>query len=400
MNSASTRLAPLRSSLVVELHRHEDRDVVLLRDEEGIAESDIMLDATLLPLLNGLDGTHTLGSLHQALLVDHEATFSITELSAFINALDEACLLDSEFFLQQKLFLDSDVRHPVCSGTCYPSDPVELAQFLDEILAMSPVRSYPTQAKAVLAPHIDFRVNKEVYAAPFNALRDAEFDVVIHIGTSHYGWNDRFILSEKDFLTPLGRLRSDKDLIRELRSRMSNRLTTNDSAHQPEHSLEFHHIFLQHLFPNRDFSIVPILVSSFQDFVNVQREPQTDSKVKEFCDTLNKVVEESNKKALWLVSGDLAHIGKRFGDEWEAVSLLDTLRSEDFEVMNSMINGKAYEYFGTIARNHDRRRICGLPPVWTMLNSVKPGKGTALGYDQWNDSPTASAVSFGAAAWW
>ncbi len=399
MEQAHDALSPLRPNLIIELHQHEAKEVLLIHDTEGYAEQDIMLDASLLPILNALDGQHTLRSLH-AELGASQSSIEISELAAFIRALDEACLLESDFFFEQKLFVESDVRHPVCSGICYPADPDELHRFLDDILAKSPPRSYPSNAHAVLAPHIDFRVNTEIYAAPFQALRDSQFDLVVHIGTSHYGWQDRYIVTDKDFLSPLGRLKCDKELVQKLRERMGDTLTTNDYAHQPEHSLELHHVFLQHLFPDREFKILPILVTSLQDFVVKQREPQTDARMKLFCSSLAEIVAESKKKVLWLVSGDLAHVGQRFGDEWEAAAILDTLRVEDFEIMHAMINGRAYEYFSTIAKNHDRRRICGLPPVWTMLQACKPGKGTALGYDQWDDSPTGSAVSFGAAAWW
>ena len=400
MSATKGILAPLRANLVIEIHQHDGREVILIHDTEGIAEQDIMLDATLLPVLNGLNGEHTLQSLFDELIREHEELFNIRDLASFIGALDEACLLESEYYFDQKLFLDSDVRPAICAGTCYPADPAELHTFLEDILQSSPPRSYPTNAKAVVAPHIDFRVNKEIYAAPFNAIRDAEFDVVIHIGTSHYGWQDQFILTEKDFVSPLGRLRTDRELVADIRTRMDHSLTTNDAAHQPEHALELHHVFLQHMFADREFTVVPVLVTSFQEFVSKQREPIRNDKVKKFCAALKESVEQSGKKALWLVSGDLAHIGRRFGDTWDANSMLDTIRVEDFEAMNAMINGKAYEYFSTIARNHDRRRICGLPPVWTMLQSLQPGKGTALGYEQWDDSPTGSAVSFGAAAWW
>ncbi len=400
MNAGDELLPPLRSELELELRQHREQEVILLRDPSGIAAQDIMLDASLFPVLEALDGTHTIYSLYNALRSDASGEFPLSELAAFIRALDEACLLESEYFFDQKIFLESDVRHPVCAGICYPADPKELHEFLDGILAKSPVRSYPTNARVVVAPHIDFRVDEEIYAAPFNALRDSEFDVVIHIGTSHYGWQDRFMLSSKDFLSPLGRLRADKDIIEDIHRRMNGRLSRNDSAHQPEHSLELHHVFLQHLFADRNFSIVPILVGSFQDAVDAQRDPSRDEATAAFCRSLMEAVEASHKKALWLVSGDLAHIGKRFGDEWEAAGLLDTLRSEDFEIMNAMVNGRSAEYFQLISRDGDRRRICGLPPVWTMLNTLKPGKGTALGYNQWDDHPTGTAVSYGAAAWW
>ncbi len=393
-------LPPFRTEIEIERVQYESAEVIILRDPLGISEENLMLDAGLLPLLDLLDGEQTLQSLVEILKTENGEDVAVGELAALIEALDDACLLNSEKFFDTKVFRDSDVRHAVCAGSVYPAEKEELHRYLDNVLAANPSRSYPANAKAIVVPHIDFRVDPAIYAAPFLAIRESDFNCVIHIGTSHYGWQDRFILSDKDYMTPLGMLRCDKAFVSELREGMKQSLTTNDIAHMPEHSLELHHVFLQHLFPDRDFTIVPILVTSFHDLVNAQREPNSDKKIKEFCDLLRELSTANGRRPLWLVSGDLAHIGRRFGDSWDAHEMLDTLRSEDYEVMDAMIKGKADRYFSTIATNHDRRRICGLPPVWTMLNALKPGSGTALDYNQWNDAPTGTAVSFGSAAWW
>ncbi|MFM8569685.1 MAG: AmmeMemoRadiSam system protein B, partial [Candidatus Kapaibacterium sp.] len=314
--------------------------------------------------------------------------------------LDEACLLESDRYFETRLFLESDICASVCDGICYPKEPQKLHAFLDEILQSSPRRSYPSDARAILAPHIDFRVDRQVYAAPFNAIRDSEFELVVHIGTSHYGWQDQFLLTRKDFVTPLGTVTTDRALVDRLYDTCEVPLTRNDVAYAPEHALEFHHVFLQHLFPDRRFTVLPVLVTSFGDHVQEQKDPMKDRRVRSFIEALQSVVRESGRRTLWVVSGDLAHVGRRFGDAWDAESMLDTLRAEDQETMDSIIKGSPRDVFDGIARNGDRRRVCGLPPVWTMLQALGPTSGTALGYGQWNDSPTGTAVTYGAAAWW
>ncbi len=396
-------LPALRSNLEIRLSTHEGLDVIILHDSEGIAESNIMLEAQLLRILEKLDGVHTLHTLHSELCANDLTTdgmIDLQHLASFLLALDEACLLESESFFETRLFLDAEVRHSVCDGICYPKDPEELRVFLDGILQSSPQRSYPANARAILAPHIDFRVDKDIYAAPFNAIRESDFDLVVHIGTSHYGWQDQFLLTRKDFVTPLGMVTTDRHLVDTLRETCSMPLTTNDLAHAPEHSLEFHHLFLQHLFPEKAFTVLPVLVTSFGDYVQQQKDPMKHVRVQAFIEALRNVVQESRRKALWVVSGDLAHVGRRFGDDWDAESHLDTLRAEDYETMNNIVKSSPRDVFDGIARNNDRRRICGLPPVWTMLQALRPGSGTALGYEQWNDAPTGTAVTYGAAAWW
>ncbi|MBX7155016.1 MAG: AmmeMemoRadiSam system protein B [Bacteriodetes bacterium] len=395
----TTPVPALRADIQVHISQHEGNEVLIIHDPDGIADQDIMLEADLLNILQMLDGTRTVGEIVKELTESLNAQIDVAQLAMFIRALDDACLLESENLRQVRDYLESDVREPVCLGHSYPADADELRTFIDDIMKSSVADAYPTNAKAIVVPHIDLRVGPSTYAPPFHAIRDTDFDLVVHIGTSHYGWQDRFILTNKHFTSPLGTLKTDVALVDKLRAELPFELTRNDIAHQPEHSLELHHVFLQHLFANREFTVLPILVTSFHDLVSKQRNPERDDKVKTFCETLKRVIDESGRKAVYIVSGDLAHIGKRFGDQWNAEEFLDTLRQEDYEVMDAMVRGKSYEYFTAIANNHDRRRICGLPPVYTMLQTLNPGKGIALAYEQWNDSPTGSAVSYGSAAW-
>lgn len=391
---------PFRSDIQVHLVTHENQDVLILHDPEGIADQNLMLEADLLNIIQLLDGSRSVRHIYDELQSSLNASVDISQLAMFIRALDEACLLESDHYASVRDFLDADVCQPVCAGASYPDDAESLRSFLDEIMQSSPARAYPTNAKAVFIPHIDLRVGAQTYAPPFHAISQSDFNLVVHIGTSHYGWQDRFLLTEKDFLTPLGTLRTDKELVRTLRDALPFSLTQNDIAYRPEHALELHHIFLQHLFAERDFTLLPVLVTSFHDHVEKQHDPLKDERIAIFCETLKRIVEESGKKAVYIVSGDLAHIGKRFGDEWEAAPMLDTIRMEDYEVLDALAHGKSYDFFLNIARNHDRRRICGLPPAYTMLQTLNPGKGVVLGYEQWDDSPTGSAVSYGSVAWW
>ncbi|MCS7302090.1 MAG: AmmeMemoRadiSam system protein B [Bacteroidota bacterium] len=377
----------------------EDRGVLTFQDACGYVRQDLEFEIELFPLFELFDGTHTIHDIADRARRLFDGELQLGQLLKFIRWIDEELLLDSPSFWRTKRFLDSPVIEPVCAGSVYPDNPDALHAYLDDILSSTPRQAYPQNGKAAFIPHIDFRVAGMHYAYPFNALRQAEFDLVVHIGTSHYGWQDRFLLTTKDFLTPLGRLETDKELVAALRKETGIPLTHNDIAYQPEHALELHHVFLQHLFPDRRFTVLPVLVTSFHDFVHRAQHPSTDAKFSAFTAALKRVVEQSGRKALILVSGDLAHIGRRFGDQWDAAPMLDQLRSEDYEVLHAIAHGSSVSLFSTIARTKDARRICGFPPAMTFLEAFHPGSGVALDYGQWNDAPTRSAVSFGSVVW-
>jgi len=43
------------------------------------------------------------------------------------------------------------------------------------------------------------------------------------------------------------------------------------------------------------------------------------------------------------------------------------------------------DFFRFVAREHDRRHVCGLSPVYVLLHLVKREKGRLLHYGQWPD---------------
>lgn len=376
------------------------RGVIRFEDPQGYVRSDLEFEPEFSVLFELLDGTLTVAELLEHVRTEFDKNLHPSQFHRLLQWIDEELLLDSPFFARALQFLEADTIEAICAGSVYPEEPSTLHTYLERILQSVPARAYPQQARAAFIPHIDFRVAGEHYAYPFNALRDAEFDVIVHIGTSHYGWQDRFLLTTKDFLTPLGRIQTDRALVEALRQEVGFPLTRNDIAYQPEHALELHHIFIQHLFPDRHYTVLPVLVTSFHDFVLRSAHPSTDAKFAAFCSALRQVVHSSGRQPLILVSGDLAHIGRRFGDGWDAAPMLDQLRGEDYEVLDAIAHGSSSRLFATVARNDDARRICGFPPAITFLEAFAPGEGVILDYGQWNDLPTKSAVSFGSIVWY
>jgi hypothetical protein len=60
--------------------------------------------------------------------------------------------------------------------------------------------------------------------------------------------------------------------------------------------------------------------------------------------------------------------------------------------------GDAGGFFQAVARDGDRRRICGLPPIYAALRVLGGHRGRLLRYGQWAD-PNRT-VSFAALAWY
>jgi MEMO1 family protein len=177
-------------------------------------------------------------------------------------------------------------------------------------------------------------------------------------------------------------------------------LTKDDSAHREEHSIEFETVFLQHLFGHRAFTIVPILVTSFYPFIQQQQMPAEADVFKRFCHALREVLQESGKKIAFVASGDMAHIGRKFDDPYDAAPMLPAMHEEDMRLLAALEKSDSSEYFQRIAEVSDRYKICGLPPVYSMLETVLCSGGAALAYEQWNEQATRSAVTYSSLAYY
>lgn len=255
-------------------------------------------------------------------------------------------------------------------------------------------------ASAIIAPHIDFRVGLSCYAPAYYALQDSQAEVFIVIATSHYGWQDLFIPTFQHFSTPLGTVKTDVELLNSIYHRCPYSLTRDDAAHRDEHSIEFEVVWLQHIFGHRPFTIVPILVTSFYPFIQQCVSPAQTAKFHQFIEALREAIAESGKRVAWVVSGDMAHVGRKFDDNEDAAQMIQRVHQEDMELLRAMENADAEAYYQRIAEHNDSYKICGLPPVYSMFCAAQPTRGVVLDYQQWHEHSTRSAVTYSSVAYY
>src|SRR5262249_46022960 len=128
--------------------------------------------------------------------------------------------------------------------------------------------------RGALIPHIDFHRGGITYTHGFKeVIEQSDAEVFVILATSHYTAGERFILTRKHFRTPLGVAQTDQAFIDRLEAYYGPGLYEDEVAHLPEHSIEFHVVFLQHCLGSRPFRIVPLLVGSFHDAVQQNVPP-------------------------------------------------------------------------------------------------------------------------------
>src|SRR5262249_28664486 len=154
----------------------------------------------------------------------------------------------------------------------------------------------------------------------------------------------------------------------------------DEVAHLPEHSIELEVVFLQYLYEGRrPFRIVPLVVGSFHDAVERGESPSARPDVARMVEALRRAEAETPEPVCYLISGDLAHIGPKFGDLLPVAEAdLGRSREQDRAILKQAEAADPQGYFRVIAEEGDARRVCGLPPTYTVLDAVRPRRGKTL----------------------
>jgi AmmeMemoRadiSam system protein B len=324
--------------------------------------------------------------------------------TSLIARLDEALFLESPRFRQR---LNGSVREPSCLG-CYAAEPdalrCQIRQFFIDPRGpgLPQEQGADGRLRAALVPHIDYHRGGVTFAWGYKEVFEhTEAALFVIIGTSHYS-SERFTLTRKDFKTPLGVVHTDQQYIDRLVAHYGDGLFRHEAAHLPEHSIELEVVFLQYLYENRrPIRIVPLLVGSFQDAVRSGVPPRVQTDIGRLIEALRRTEAETAEPICYIISGDLAHLGPKFGDA-QPVSepLLQRSRAQDRVLLHNTEAVDPCGYFRVIADEGDSRRICGLPPTYTVLEAIRPQKGKLLHYDQYIHPVGHESVSFASVAFY
>jgi len=194
-------------------------------------------------------------------------------------------------------------------------------------------------------------------------------------------------MTRKDYDTPLGPAPVARDFVEALASRAGQDCFGSELAHRAEHSIEFQAVFLRYLYAGRrDVEIVPVLTSFAHEALARGRGPEDDPRVPRFLEALDATIAASGRRVALVAGADLAHVGPRFGDP-EPVSAddLERIGREDREMLAAVEAADAGAFFESVARDDDRRRICGLSPIYALLRALGGGRGALRRYAQWPD---------------
>ena len=186
-----------------------------------------------------------------------------------------------------------DVRKPAVAGMFYPGNKEELAGKVDDFLANAEKSDIKGRVFAIIVPHAGYEYSGQIAAYSFKQLEGADFKKIIIISPSHYvSFDGMSVYNKGAFETPLGIIKIDKELADKIMAK-DKRFIFYPEAHLKEHAIEVELPFLQKMYKDKDFKIVPITMGN----------PETDD-IRILSDTLYDVMD---KDTLLIISVDLSH---------------------------------------------------------------------------------------------
>ncbi len=196
------------------------------------------------------------------------------------------------------------IRRPVVAGLFYEDNPDSLKRQIEECFLhkLGPGRlpaepqPYSKSVLGVIAPHAGYMYSGPVAAHSYLKLAESGKPKVLFIfGPNHHGRGDPIAISSMEYwLTPLGKLRVDLELGKELAKR-SGIASLEDFAHIHEHSIEVQLPFIQYVF-GEEVSIVPVCM--------MLQYPQAAEVLGK---TVASMIEEYGLEAYIIASSDFNH---------------------------------------------------------------------------------------------
>ena len=381
-----------------------DRPGLLVRDPYRYAESVLVVPTPLVPCLAFFNGECDEGDLRQALeRVTGDARVGEV-IEHLRGTLSTSGFLEDETYRRfreerHRAFAEAPRRDPAHAGSAYPWEPQALRAMLDGYLAdagPAPSAAANGSLLGIAAPHVSPEGGWRSYAAAYRALgpelKDRTFVV---LGTSHYGEPDRLGLTRKAFLTPYGITSVDETLVSRLAERGGDSVCMEDYCHSVEHSIEFQVLFLQHLY-GPEVRVLPILCGPLSGRREGRGRPEDDARVARFVEALADLAAAEGERLVWVLGVDMAHIGRRYGDDEPARADEGPLRQvaeRDRQRCDRLCAADAAGFWHSVQENGDDLRWCGAAPLYVFLRAAAPQGGELLRYEQWNIDEQ-SVVSF------
>ena len=427
-----------------------------VRDPLEFASQPLVLGGAGLFILSLLDGGHSFHQVLAALRREFPGTrIRAEQVRELLATLSERCYLDDEVSAAHirrvnDEFAHAPVRQPWHAGRGYPDDAHELAAMLDGFFAAAAADGDPAgefgaradgrsgtvrlrrndvgpagasasrvqprgELAAIMCPHIDLRAGGEIYPPAFTALAaepraPRPVGLYVILGVAHNGGTrpgaSFAIASDKNYATPFGEAPTDRRLIGEWSRRAGRDVTEQQWVHRTEHSVEFPLLFLQYIHAQADlppYEVVPALLGGVDHYLQEGRDPLQAPEVQRELAALREAVAASGKRACYLLSVDLAHIGPKFGDpERIDDAAAAACEQKDRHLLSFAERFDAPGLTRTLHADRNCRNVDAVSGLFSLhpLLAGSACRGSLLSYGQNRQPDTGSLVSYASMAFY
>jgi hypothetical protein len=411
----SNVLPNLRRALDLIPSPETDRPGLLVRDPFQYTDAVLLVPPAWVLALRYLDGEHTELDLQESLTRATGALVFSDDIREFVGVLRQQGFLETEEFYRlrerrHKEFREQRERPASHAGTAYPAAAPELRTTFEEYFRGIDGDESPADSLlGVAAPHVSPEGGRNCYAETYRrlaALPALAQRTFVVLGTSHWGAPGKFGLTHKPFVTPLGTLEVDDEMVSWLEQRGGGAVTPEDYCYAIEHSIEFQCVFLQYAL-GPELKIVPILCgplgespaaySANPEGSAASGQAAEDNQNAEcFLGALAELAEKHGDRLFWVLGIDLTHLGRRYGNPFTALAnrgqMLD-VAEQDRRRLELVCAGDSRGFLELVKPGSDELNWCGYSSLYTFMRAVGKVRGRLLRYEQWNIDPE-SVVSF------
>ena len=236
------------------------------------------------------------------------------------------------------------IRNAVVSGSFYPSQAEDLLGLLKSFLIQSTICVRP-KIKGLISPHAGYVYSGKTAGIGFSTLDVNNVENVVILSPSHYvSFLGVSIFDGDAYQTPLGDVSIDTDIVKTF-SNESSLVKFMPESHDREHGIEVQLPFLQAIFKDKPFSIIPIVFG--------------DKSIQTVKEIVRLILENCNqKKTLIIASSDMSHFYRYDRAREMDLAALDYLKKWDIERL--MIKEEEREI-----------EFCGFAPVLVLTQVMK-----------------------------
>ena len=353
----------------------EGKELIILRDTEGITENALVVSREIAFMISLMDGSRTVQDIQADYMRAAGELVYIEKIRELIDTMDTHLFLSNENYKNhytklREEYEKSPVRKAFLAGKSYSASRMELLTFLDEMLKKEPNGTIQGEITGIVAPHIDYPRGMGVYRKTYPHLGSCAKPLVVIFGTCHHPTEKILSISLKDFETPLETIPHAKGLGNLIAGNKILKKYVDEWPHRNEHSIELQLPLIQFMM-SHDFEILPILTGSMHEHVEGGKSID-DEEIEEIIANLQEVFAAYGKPFIIISGADLAHIGAQFGDRFDLdMAALAHSKAQDQILLESVKRVDAAGFFSTIREEKDARRICGLTPIFFQLRLLE-----------------------------